>query len=195
MYLSLGHYFQAIDQELLWSEVFDRARKKDKVVQAELGPFRFEYALIHTKDRYGSDRLDSNGDPYTYTGWDVSWRIREELKHNAVGINVPNHAFVFAQALKNPAFADYVGLHEYVEAEGATHKTACLVELSEVLHRDPVFVENYAGWIIDLTRQSDRPEKGYFGRAVPDFEQTILTSSKAPADLMVDFYHQLIKNS
>ena len=179
--------------EEMWIEIFDRARKKRKVVKAKVGDHEFRYAMINPKEGYGRDSISADGTLYDYSGQMVTFWIKYAENEGNVGLNEGGLAFVLERTLPQREFADYVGLHEHVEATRGKdqHGEACITELSEVLKREPGFIDAYANWLVGLTNKSKNPERGYFGRAIPDILQVIRKGNLSPTEVLREFKHQL----
>ena len=178
-------------EEEMWVEVFDKARKKGKVVDAELGEHEFQYALINPQDGYGRDRISTTGEPYSYSGAGVTRAIIEAEKELRVGAGYGDLAFVLERSLPTLDFADYVGLHEHTENLRGSHADACRVELGEVFKRESQFVEAYANWVVGMTKTMRKPENGYFGRAVPEILGIIREDKLSPLEILQRFKESL----
>ena len=183
-------------REEMWIEVFDRAKKKGKIVDSNLGEHEFQYALINPKDGYQRARISTNGNPYHYTS-NVTFWIKDAEKEGRVGLNEGGLTFVLERELPRPDFADYVGLHEHIEAtiknasENRWHGNACKAELTEALKQNPDFIDTYANWLVGLTNASQTPERGYFARAIPDFLQVVKEGRLSPTEVLREFKSQL----
>jgi len=190
MELNLG---SANWREEMWTEIFDRAKKKDRIIGARLGEHEFKYALINPQDGYGIDRISSSGEHYEYTGSNVTFWIKDAEKEGRVGLSESGLAFVLERELPIRDFADYVGLHEYVEATQGKdqHGEACRIELVEVFKQNPEFVEAYANWLVGLTKSTQTPERGYFGRAILEFLEVITEDNLNPVKILREFKNQL----
>jgi hypothetical protein len=184
-------------REEMWIEIFDRAKKKRKIVDADMGEHEFQYALINPKDGYGRDTVSTSGELYQYRGNNVTFWIKDAEKEGRVGLNEGGLAFVLERELARPDFADYVGLHEHIEAttqnvsESQWHGNACKAELTEVMKQNPDFIDAYANWLVRLTNASENPERGYFARAIPDFLQVVNEGRLNPAEVLREFKSQL----
>lgn len=181
----------------MWIEIFDKAKKKGKIVDANMGEHQFQYALINPKDGYGRDTVSTRGEHYSYRGSNVTFWIKDSEKEGRVGLNEGGLAFVLERELARPDFADYVGLHEHIEAtientsESKWHGNACKAELTEVLKQKPDFIDAYANWLVGLTNASQNPERGYFARAIPDFLQVVREGILSPTEIIREFKNQL----
>ncbi len=178
-----------------WTEVFDKVRKKGRIQNAALGEYAFEYALINPKDRYGANRISTTGSHYEYIGRNVTFWIKDAEKQ--AGLNIAGLAFVFERRLPHLDFADYVALHEHIESlefdanERKWHGNACMIELEEVFKREAEFVGAYASWLIRTNMALKHPERGYFGRAIPDFVQVLKDGRLPPVEIITEFKRQL----
>ena len=190
-------------REIMWSEIFDRALKRGKVFDAKLGDYFFQYALINSKDGYGRDTVSTKGEQYTYRGKGITYHLKKDEKKTS-GVSYAGLAFVLERALPRMDFADYIGLHEYVESlflglprniPGSNlnrqHAEACKLELGEVFKQSADFIEAYAGWIVEQSRRSKKPHKGYFGRANPRIMSLVLNPNMKPLDILTEFKNQL----
>ncbi len=190
--------------EEMWIEIFDKAKKKGKIFDAKLGDHEFQYALINPQDGYGRDKISTKGYPYIYTGSNVTRHIKDKEKGGCIGTSYGGLAFVLERELARPDFADYVGLHEHIEKLtrdlpevpcdsnlNRDHAEACKAELGEVLKRESDFVEAYANWIVGITHSMKNPERGYFGRALPDFLRVVKEGGLSPTEVLREFKSQL----
>lgn len=180
-------------REEMWIEIFDRTKKKGKIVKTKVGDHKFQYAMINPRDGYGRDRISTDGTPYDYYGQIVTFWIKDAEKEGGVGLNEGGLAFVLERSLPRRDFADYVGLHEHVEATRGKeqHGEACRIELDEVLKKESDFVDAYADWLAGLTNVSKNQERGYFERAIPDFLQVIRRGNLSPTEVLREFKNQL----
>ena len=180
-------------QEKMWSEIFDRAKKKGRVVSTNLGDYRFQYALINPEDGYEGEGVFTEGVPYQYCNDLVTFWIKDAEKEGRVGLNHGDFAFVLERELPRHDFADYIGLHEYIETTGGLyrHGEACRIELGELFKRDSDFVDSYAGWIVGLNKNMKEPKKGYFGRAIPQMIKIIEEGGLSPSEILREFKTQL----
>lgn len=176
-------------EEEFYLEMYDRAKKRGKIICANLGRHSFEYALISSKDGYGRDSIGTDKEPYLFFGSHVTKRIKKEEK--AIGTCCAGYAFVFEKNIPCKDFSNYVGLHEIIESrqhgfkatppgeiKNPHHGEACRIELEEVLKRDETFIDSYASWLIE--REAETP--GYFLRAVPDFVSFLPDEDTSPAE-------------
>lgn len=179
-------------REEMWIEIFDRAKKRGKIVRTQLGSHEFEYAMINPQDDYDQDELSAAGDPYHYRSNNNFW-IQDAEKEGRVGLNEGGLAFVLERTLPKKDFAGYVGLHEHIEAtQGKSqHGEACKSELTEVLKQNPEFIDAYANWLVGLTHASENPERGYFARAIPDFFKVVKEGRLSPTEVLREFKGQL----
>jgi len=76
-------------------------------------------------------------------------------------------------------------------ADREYHGKGCKIELGEALKREPEFLNAYANWIVDSTKTSKNPERGYFGRAIPDFLKVIRDGNLNPTEVLREFKRQL----
>jgi hypothetical protein len=193
-------------REEMWIEIFDRAKKRGKIVDTRLGEHEFQYALINPQDGYGRDRVSTFGQHYDYTGSTVTFWIKDAEKEGRVGLHEGGLAFVLERSLPRRDFADYIGLHEHAEAqyhpegnvyvndaEREVHGHGCKTELGEVLKRDNEFIDAYANWLVGSTKASKNPERGYFARAIPDFLDVIREGRLSPTKVLAEFKLQLDK--
>jgi hypothetical protein len=190
-------------REDMWVEIFDRAKKRGKIVDAKLGEYEFQYASINSSDGYGRDKRSQDGRKYEHFGKTVTFWIKDAEKNGEAGLNYGGLCFVLEKALPKPEFADYVGLHEHGEVlfrsepgivndyEREKHGYGCITDLTEVLKREPEFIDGYADWVVKMTRTSKVPHRGYFGRAIPDFVQLVMDGELSPADILREFKRQL----
>ncbi|MBU1201738.1 MAG: hypothetical protein KJ583_02655 [Nanoarchaeota archaeon] len=177
--------------EEMWIEIYDRAKKKGKIIDAKLGEHEFQYALINPKDGYQRERISTTKEPYKYTSSVTFW-IKDKLKENGVGLNEGGLAFVLENALPRKDFGDYVGLHEHIETlNGIDHGRACKVELEEVFKKEQEFIDSYAAWLIELTNKSKNPKEGYFERAIPDFLFVVKECNLTSTQILKEFKKQL----
>lgn len=189
-------------RKVMWTEIYDRALQKGKIVNARVGNHKFRYALINSKDRYESITKSTTGEQYDYTGKTVSFWIKDEENSRATGFNYEGLPFVLERNVSDGRFQDLVGLHENVEARirwkksptlelgenvSAIHVVACSTEIGEVLRYPQAFVERYAEWLVHLTKEYDNPERGYFGRSVPEMIPLILDGKLTPFELLREF--------
>lgn len=176
-------------QEML-EYVYRRAVAKGKIVHAALGGYEFEYALIFTKDRYGTPW---QGEEYAHPK--TTFWLQDDVRLNYCGTNISGLIFVYGDSVPAP-FRDYVGLHECVEARGGEHRDACRVELGEA-RKSKVFFARYAQWIHALALKSARKKKneeatkGYFDRAVPDFTTHFKPKQYGPVEYVEMFYKMI----
>ncbi|MBI4020238.1 MAG: hypothetical protein HY367_02815, partial [Candidatus Aenigmarchaeota archaeon] len=106
--------------EEIWGEIYDRAKRLGKVKEvdktAQMG-YDYEYALLNPRDRYGRYRVSTEGEPYKYKAGELRQAIGQQEDEGSPGKSFAGYAFVFERLLPRPDFADYVGLHEWLEAE------------------------------------------------------------------------------
>ncbi len=185
--LSLG-YTDWEDE--MWIEIFDRAKKKGRILNAQMGKYNFQYALINPKDGYQRESVSTTGKPYKYKSNNTFW-IKDKEKTGIIGFACKGLSFVLERELTRQDFADYVGLHEHIESNfvGGNHGVACKVELEEVLKRELEFIDSYANWLI--TASSEVSGKGYFGRAIPDFLKAVKGKKLSPVQILKEFKSQL----
>lgn len=188
----------------MWKEIYNRARDKEKVVKTTLEPYNFEYALINPSDQYGRIRTSKDGTNYQYTGKDVTFWIKDAEKVDKVGFNFGGLAFVLERGLPRKDFADYVGIHEWIEAKSQAtegleseihdrmiHGKGCRNELYQVLKREKEFVDEYAKWLVSLTKSAKNPKDSYFPRAIPEFLDIIKEGKLSPTEIVKKFKDQL----
>lgn len=183
--MSMG-FSHADWREQMWAYVYRRATALGKIVHARVDTTSFEYALIFTKDGYGRAWNDEQ-----YANASTTFWIRDAIKIGSIGLNSGGKTFVLGE-LTPERFRDYVGLHEYVEAEGGQHIDACRAELAAVRKSEGLFPE-YAIWLHSLAmkRHRDPTVRGYFNRAVPDFTTQYNPRQFAPI-AYVDMFYQII---
>ena len=185
-------------REEMWLEIFDKARKRGKIRHARVGDWEFDYALINPKDRYGSDRKSTTGEQYQYTGDTVTFWIKDAEKEGRIGLNEGDTSFVLENEVPEK-FRDLIGLHEFVEAKigKEKHAEACYVELSELFKNEEQFIEEYATWLFskfgDSIKKKDleKLQRGYFGRAIPEFIQYLVDTSDNPVQVLRKFRTEL----
>lgn len=184
MQLSLG---SSDWRQVMWTEIYDRARHKNRIKEALLGPHRFEYALINPKDGYGRTK---STDTYRYTGSTVTYWIKDAEKEESWGLNYEGLAFVLERSVP-PAFRDYVGLHEYVEAKTGNHAMACKIQLVEMI-KDPELFRMFAEHSVASNRRNiavfESGEKsGFFNRAIPEFLAVLKDMRLSPLEVLQRF--------
>jgi len=184
-------------QKAMWIEIFDRAKKRKKIVNAKIGEYEFEYALINPEEGYGRDRLSTSKEPYEYIGRDVTFWIKDAEKESGAGLNEAGFAFVLERKIPRGDFANYVGLHEYIEATNFhtkkeyLHSYACKIDMQELMKKSPKFIDAYATWLLNMTKASKNSEKGYFVGAIPDFLKVIRKGDLSPTEVLKEFKKQL----
>lgn len=188
MDLSLGPSDWA---ERMWGEIYDRARKKGKVRHVSIDGWDFEYALVNSDDQYTDADADSE---YDYDEETINFWIKEfEGPDSQQGLNfASSKAFVFEKAVPSE-FLDYVGLHEFIEAEGQSHALACYVELTALINKDPELFPKFASWILSFQDRADREnlENNFFGKAVPEFIDYFMSTEDDPTEVLKNFYQTL----
>ena len=163
-----------------WFRIFNKAKEKQKIIDGRLGEYKFKYALINPKDGYDN----------------LGFLIEQEEKEGKIGFNITSFLFVLERVLEKKDFADYVGLHEYIESitpyttSRAWHGNACKIELGEVLKCKPEFIDAYADWLIKITNSSENPEEGYF-KAISNFTRIIKENRLKPTEILLKFKEQL----
>lgn len=194
-------------EEKMWKEIYNRAIDKEKVVRTIFEPFTFEYALINPSDEYGRSKKSKDGMHYQYTGKNVTYWIKKAEKKDQIGFNQGRLAFVFERSLPRRDFADYVGMHEWAESRSIVkgdinvdihnriiHGKGCKMELEFLLMREKEFVDEYANWLVNLTKFSKKPEDSYMPRAIPEFLEIIKEEKLSPTEIVREFKNQLDNN-
>ena len=74
------------------------------------------------------------------------------------------------------------------------HANACRLELEEVFKMEREFINEYANWLLELSRSGKDPESGYFGRAIHGFLDTIHGRELSPYEILADFKRRLDEN-
>lgn len=187
--LCLSPRLEQQDTFVIWKTIYDIAKKKNKIIEATIGEYDFEYALINSKDGYGREKISTKGNKYYYTGSRLTDFIKEKEKEHSVGFGENNLTFVVEKNVPREDFQNYVGLHEYVEKicnKGEfrcenRHAYASNIELDEVFKRDKEFVQAYSNWLLE-TKLS-----GYFERTLPNFLDKAKESKLSPLEIVSDF--------
>jgi len=187
-----------LDHDKLWFEVYDRAIRRDAIRSATFLNSSFNYALISSKDRYGRLKKSTCGKQYSFNGFFTDICIDYSISHNQVGFSFSDgnssYLFVLKDCLEDISFADFVALHEHVEAgliskpDKIKHGIACKFELNEVLRQDGSFVEKYAAWLLKLAYINR--QENYFVGAIPKFFESI-NPDLNPVDILHEFKRQL----
>jgi hypothetical protein len=190
MKLSMNLELKQIDKEpIILKEIYDIAKKKNKIIQTTIGEYTFDYALINSKDKYGNYKYFSDGKFCELEGYLRTEYIKNSEKDKRVGFGFNKNYFVLEKNLLRLDFAPYVGLHEYVENNiyPYTHANACMVELGEVFKREDSFIKDYSKWITDEKLVSD----GYFEKAAPKFIKMAKKEKSDPVEIIKDFKYVL----
>ena len=194
------------DDHILWAEIYDRAERMRKVIDASMEGFPFRYALISSDDGLQKLRRSYRGgehSEYLFPSERITEAIAERERIGQIGFSAGDLAFVMERLLPRLDFADYVGLHQYAEMnarddqyspeirEQSRHGFACQLELMMVLKRDPEFQKDYAQMLVDAQKRAENPTAGYFGRAIPPFVELVQEGNLTPVELMQAFKRQL----
>ena len=176
----------------MWRTIYEKALQKGKVMLTVVGQHMFEYALVNPNDGYD--------DIHTLTPYNITKSLTSTIltaeKHHAIGLNIMGEcAFVLERLLPEKDFADYIGLHQYIEMAttdpqikpGIRHGHACKIELEEVLCKEEDFIKSYAEWIFDLCTNKGLK---YFEHAIPRFTSHI-KENLTPAEILREFKKQL----
>ena len=143
-----------------WYDVYSIAEQGQMLTEAELGRYRYRYAL-----------MDSEAFLSACTSPILTDLVLAEERLGTIGFNANARSFVFKRNLARETFADYVGLHEHIEHlcsrqyGVSAHLFARKIEINEVLKRERRFVEQYAEWLISLARASKQFACGLVGTA------------------------------
>ncbi len=195
---------QIIVPKLMNEELYDRARKMNMIRKATLLNHSFEYALINpSRGRYGRHRISSNGENYAYVGADVdNYLLSNEAK---IGMNLPEQplCFVFERTLPRVDFADYIGLHEYIETifndyieprlvlgHDKVHEEACRIELEAVFEKDDDFKLAYSKWCVERA-ENHSLDDDYFEKAILNFGTFVRKKLLSPLEIMILFKNRL----